>query len=337
MITPGRKFSAGSTYRYGFNGKEKSNEIYGEGNAYDFGERIQDPRLVRFLSLDPLSKKFASESNYSYAGNNPIYYIDKDGKYKIAAEDLAGYRKSYPLLVKYLETQVKADVFKSQKIINAFNSIRSGNTNPNLVSNPDFLSTFVSWGSGATIKFVPNPGFPVAGANAKFTPGANVEGDLIEINSKFAAQIEKILKSKASDKTKQAAFMKFYTALLHETGHEVNTPDKVLRLVPKPDPHTYDGNPRNASELKYDMNTPGSSSGFEAGYKFEQSVWGTDCYRPSDNYDQQVNGPTRNVPGVMEDVIEHADGSELPTVPSNTNTTGNSNSSSTKGKTKKKS
>ena len=37
----------GGTYRYGFNGMEKSDEVYGEGNAYDFGARIHDPRIGR--------------------------------------------------------------------------------------------------------------------------------------------------------------------------------------------------------------------------------------------------------------------------------------------------
>ena len=127
--------------------------------------------------------------------------------------------------------------------------------------------------------------------------------------------------------------MKFYTALLHETAHEVNTPDKVLKLDPKPDPHTYDGNPRNASELKFNMNTPGFNSGFEAGYKFEQTVWGTDLYTPSTDWDSgKPNGANRNTPGVMENVIEHSNETELPTVPS----TGTSSNNSTKAKTKKK-
>jgi hypothetical protein len=35
MMMPGRKFSAGSVYRYGFNGKENDNELKGEGNQQD--------------------------------------------------------------------------------------------------------------------------------------------------------------------------------------------------------------------------------------------------------------------------------------------------------------
>jgi RHS repeat-associated protein len=79
---PKRSFSS-SSYRYGFNGKENDNEIKGEGNSLDFGARIYDSRLGRFLSLDPLQEKFPSESNYIFAGNSPIYMMDVDGKFKI--------------------------------------------------------------------------------------------------------------------------------------------------------------------------------------------------------------------------------------------------------------
>jgi RHS repeat-associated protein len=59
---------------------EKVNEQYGEGNAYDFGARIYDPRIGRWLSIDPLAKKYPGESPYSFCGNSPIVYKDFDGK-----------------------------------------------------------------------------------------------------------------------------------------------------------------------------------------------------------------------------------------------------------------
>ena len=49
---PGRKYSPTNSYRYGFNGQEKLDEIKGYGNSLDFGARIYDPRLGRFLSVD---------------------------------------------------------------------------------------------------------------------------------------------------------------------------------------------------------------------------------------------------------------------------------------------
>ena len=76
---PGRKFSAGSGYRYGFNGKEDDNEVKGEGNQQDYGFRIYDPRLGKFLSVDPLTKKYPELTPYQFASNRSIDGIDLDG------------------------------------------------------------------------------------------------------------------------------------------------------------------------------------------------------------------------------------------------------------------
>jgi RHS repeat-associated protein len=43
-------------YRFGFNGKENDNEIKGEGNSLDFGGRIYNNGLGKWLSLDPLEE-----------------------------------------------------------------------------------------------------------------------------------------------------------------------------------------------------------------------------------------------------------------------------------------
>jgi RHS repeat-associated protein len=64
------------SYRFGFNGMEKDNETYGEVNAYDFGARIYDPRLGRFLSTDPLEYQYAWQTTYAYFSNSPIVQID---------------------------------------------------------------------------------------------------------------------------------------------------------------------------------------------------------------------------------------------------------------------
>jgi len=78
MIEPGRKYAqAGSGYRYGFNGKEKDPNITGED--YDFGGRIYDGRLGRWLSVDRFLAKYPSLSTYSFAANGPIYFTDHDG------------------------------------------------------------------------------------------------------------------------------------------------------------------------------------------------------------------------------------------------------------------
>ena len=80
MQMPGRKYSiASSSYRYGFNGKENDNDVKGDGNQQDYGMRIYDTRLGRFLSVDPLIAKYAFYSPYQFAGNSPILNVDLDG------------------------------------------------------------------------------------------------------------------------------------------------------------------------------------------------------------------------------------------------------------------
>ncbi len=86
-IIPGRTYSAaGKNYRYGFNGKENDNEVkkdgYGNpniGSQQDYGMRINDLRLGRFLSTDPLTGKYPWYTPYQFAGNSPIVNIDLDG------------------------------------------------------------------------------------------------------------------------------------------------------------------------------------------------------------------------------------------------------------------
>jgi len=67
-------------YRFGFNGKEKDDEMNGDGNELDFGVRIYDSRVGRWLALDPLSDKYPRLSPYSAFANNPIIFIDPDGR-----------------------------------------------------------------------------------------------------------------------------------------------------------------------------------------------------------------------------------------------------------------
>jgi RHS repeat-associated protein len=72
-------------YRYGFGGMEKDDEMKGNGNSYDFGARMHDPRVGRFLSLDPLEMKIPHASPYIYCLNNPVLLIDPDRKFPIPA------------------------------------------------------------------------------------------------------------------------------------------------------------------------------------------------------------------------------------------------------------
>ena len=66
-------------YRYGYQGSEKDDEIKGNGNSYTTEFRQLDPRLGRWLSIDPLSAKYPGMSPYNSMNNNPIISNDVKG------------------------------------------------------------------------------------------------------------------------------------------------------------------------------------------------------------------------------------------------------------------
>lgn len=82
MDMPGRTTPAPGSigqYRFGFNGKEEELEL-GSGAYADFGARMYDERLGRFMSTDPLENKYPAYSPYNYAINSPIACKDNEGK-----------------------------------------------------------------------------------------------------------------------------------------------------------------------------------------------------------------------------------------------------------------
>ncbi|GAO44442.1 hypothetical protein FPE01S_03_04790 [Flavihumibacter petaseus NBRC 106054] len=78
---------SGGLYRYGFNGKEMDNEISGSGNKYDYGFRIYNPRIGKFLSVDPLTQSFPWYTPFQFAGNKPVIAIDLDGLEEIVVSN----------------------------------------------------------------------------------------------------------------------------------------------------------------------------------------------------------------------------------------------------------
>lgn len=80
MIQPGRSYNS-NTYTYGFNGKEKDDEVTGvTGSHLDFGARIYDSRIGRWLACDPKAEKYPQIAPYAAFGLNPIFFIDPGGE-----------------------------------------------------------------------------------------------------------------------------------------------------------------------------------------------------------------------------------------------------------------
>lgn len=112
MQMPNRKFEAGSEYRYGFNGKENDSEVKGDGNQQDYGMRIYDSRLGRFLSVDPLTAKYPELTPYQFASNRPIDGVDLDGN-----EWASQSKFTFDLVTGQWVNNVLEMVFKLNKLI----------------------------------------------------------------------------------------------------------------------------------------------------------------------------------------------------------------------------
>ncbi|NHN27995.1 hypothetical protein FIA58_020135 [Flavobacterium jejuense] len=87
MTLPGRTHSS-TAYRYGFQGQEKDDELKGEGNSLNYTFRMHDPRVGRFLSLDPLAPQYPHNSPYAFSENRVIDGVELEGKeFKVTKTD----------------------------------------------------------------------------------------------------------------------------------------------------------------------------------------------------------------------------------------------------------
>jgi RHS repeat-associated protein len=69
-----------ASYRFTFQGQEHDDELNGSaGTSYAFEYRMHDPRLGRFLSIDPLAAKYPHNSPYAFSENRVIDGVELEG------------------------------------------------------------------------------------------------------------------------------------------------------------------------------------------------------------------------------------------------------------------
>lgn len=73
----GRSYSTGNQYSYGFNGQEKTDEIFKNSTTAIYWE--YDGRIGKRWNVDPLSNQFPELSPYSTFNGNPILNTDPKG------------------------------------------------------------------------------------------------------------------------------------------------------------------------------------------------------------------------------------------------------------------
>jgi RHS repeat-associated protein len=127
MMMPGRNYNKpGVTdYRYGFNGKENDNEVKNvEGGQQDYGMRIYDPRLGRFLSVDPITAKYPELTPFQFASNTPVQAIDLDGLEKyVVVNNYDKYGRVTKIRVESIVTIAKKAIDQDFKIRGSNNDL----------------------------------------------------------------------------------------------------------------------------------------------------------------------------------------------------------------------
>ncbi len=150
-----RSFSAGSGFRFGFNGKENFDQYQ------DYGMRIYYPSLGKFLTTDPLKKDYPWYSTYQFAGNKPVVFIDRDGleEFLVEYEWRDGSNKVKVSIC--LSDKIIKDQVKHIQIINSYLDIDE-NITPYFQTVDNFINStyFIDEGTQASLMLAGKNGEP---------------------------------------------------------------------------------------------------------------------------------------------------------------------------------
>ena len=132
---------------YKYNGKEFI-EMHGY-DTYDYGWRGLQAAIMRFNTIDPLVEKYYSISPYAYCANNPVKYVDPDGRGGMVTGTGA---KNDPYFVTANYYYQKGSLNKDQveglnSAVDAYN--KSGGKNGVEVKNADGSTSYVKYNLSA--------------------------------------------------------------------------------------------------------------------------------------------------------------------------------------------
>ena len=185
---------------------------------YDYGARYYDPRISIWYGTDKLLDKYPSLSPYAYCANNPIIYVDPDGKEIVVgswvdrALNSVGYKTSNMQKLESLVTTLKSTSTGNS----LYNKLDSKKEKINLVVGKDLKTEHGN----------------KAGALTSFTGGFDKDDNLV-ISSDITVKID--VETASEDKNKHYGLEGdegAVTSVAHEFGHiEAITDDPSKETV----------------------------------------------------------------------------------------------------------
>ncbi|MDY3852539.1 MAG: RHS repeat-associated core domain-containing protein [Prevotella sp.] len=163
---------------YLFNAKEFDEET----GLYYYRARYYDPRLSLWMSTDPLEEKYPNISSYDYCMNNPVKFIDPDGK----ELKLAGNRQQRIKILTYLQklTNDKLGVRQDGTVIIMKTGVR--NTNKKLTTGTELISNIVKSDKQMTIE-IGKIGSTNYETDVNSTNATNGKGTNVKVNFDISA------------------------------------------------------------------------------------------------------------------------------------------------------
>ena len=152
------------------------NEVKGTGNSINYKYRIHDPRLGRFLSIDPLVAKYPWNSPYAFSENRVIDGVELEGLEVILFVRVSG-RLSVPIAPPTIGPTFSVSygvVFDIENNITVYRTISTGleigvfvgagieiGTSPFTKNNDSFMKWGINIGYSQSLDVLPGPSFGV--------------------------------------------------------------------------------------------------------------------------------------------------------------------------------
>jgi len=205
----------GPENKYQYNGKEL-NEDFGL-NWYDFGARWQDPAIGRLSGVDSLAGDFPSWSSYSYTFNNPIRFIDPDGR---APDDivLQGTRTEQRRLLGRLQALTNDKLGIVPETGEVFVSkVGSENADRNLVEGSDLIRSLINDDNTVNIRVtIQGTGTNPLDESGNIIPADQVQSGT-EYDSKIGFELGRPVNTANVDGTRGG--VPDFVSMAHELGH----------------------------------------------------------------------------------------------------------------------